>query len=81
MSFKPKISQIGELKDPIFFDHLKGRYSDKNLCKETLNRCKDIGVVEITDVLQTTKYKPRPTPLNTIEAQKLISRKLKITVA
>jgi hypothetical protein len=44
-------------------------------------RCQDAGKAKILDVVKTKRYRPRPVALNTIEAQKMISRKLKIASA
>jgi DNA topoisomerase IA len=41
----------------------------------------DAGKAKVIDVVKTKRYRQRPHPLNTIEAQKLISRKLRISSA
>jgi DNA topoisomerase-3 len=44
-------------------------------------RCQDSGKAKVIDVGKNKRYRQRPNPLNTIEAQKLISRKLRIASA
>ena len=41
--------------------------------------CQEAGVAKIKTVVKKPKLKYRPNPLNTVEAQKLISRKLRIS--
>lgn len=41
--------------------------------------CQDAAVAKVKSVVKKPKLKYRPQPLNTVEAQKLISRKLRIS--
>ena len=50
-------------------------------CLILYERCADSGKAKVVDVVKTKRYRQRPNPLNTIEAQKMISRKLKIASA
>lgn len=44
-------------------------------------KCLDQGKAIVDDINKQRRYRGRPKPLNTIEAQKLISRKLKMSSA
>ena len=46
-----------------------------------LANCEDARFAQVLNVSKKSTRKTRPQPLNTIEAQKLISRKLKISPA
>jgi DNA topoisomerase III len=54
---------------------------DKLTCLVMYERCQDSGKAKVVDVVKSKRYRQRPNPLNTIEAQKMMSRKLKIASA
>lgn len=55
--------------------------SDEAECAAILDSCTQSSELTVTKVETSSTYKRRPVPLNTVEAQKLISRKLKISPA
>jgi len=67
--------------DTIEFEWARHRVYDKLACVILFEKCQDGGKAKVTDVVKAKKFRGRPNPLNTIEAQKLISRKLRIASA
>jgi DNA topoisomerase III len=57
----------------------RGHLFDKSICEALYERIEDSGVAVIFSVEKKPKLKYRPNPLNTVEATKLISRKLRIS--
>ena len=57
------------------------RLFDKAIVTSIMNRCLAARIAVVTEVKKKPTKKFRPYPLNTIEAQKLISRKLRISPA
>jgi DNA topoisomerase III len=57
------------------------RLFDQTECQRIKDICSEVKLVKVTKVEQAPTYKKRPLPLNTVEAQKLISRQLKISPA
>mgnify|MGYP002634774718 CR=1 FL=1 len=55
------------------FNWSRGRLFDKEVCKLLLDRCKADMVATVTTIKTKNIKKLRPFPLNTIEAQKMIS--------
>eukprot|EP00347_Sterkiella_histriomuscorum_P012229 403369401 len=62
-------------KQVIKFISTREKELDKKIIEDLYSKIKGMNPAVI-DVTKTEKYRPRPTPLNTIEAQKLISKKL-----
>ncbi len=61
---------------------IRGRLNDKeeaHKLADSLRKVTNEHKAVITNVTVEKRFKQRPLPLNTIEAQKLISRKLKIS--
>lgn len=63
------------------FEWTRQRVFDKLACLVIYEKCMDAGKARVLDVVKTRRYRQRPNPLNTIEAQKMISRKLRIASA
>lgn len=57
----------------------RNRLFDKQCCEAYLMLCQANPKATVTNIIQKPKNKWRPTPLDTIELEKLGSRKLKIT--
>ena len=57
------------------------RVFDKLTCLVMYEKCLDSGKAKVVDVVKSKRYRQRPNPLNTIEAQKMMSRKLRIASA
>lgn len=55
------------------------RLFDKNCCKALLMLCKDNQTAKVINVIQKPKNKWRPQAMDTIELEKLGSRKLKLS--
>lgn len=68
-------------QDEFKFEWARQRIFDKFTCIVLYERCLDSGKAKVTEIVKSTRYRARPVPLNTIEAQKMMSRKLKIASA
>eukprot|EP00347_Sterkiella_histriomuscorum_P011161 403373519 len=65
-------------KDAIQFDWARYRIFDQQMCEILLENIQDGEVATVTKVISKRKTKIKPIPLNTIDFQKLVSRKLRI---
>jgi DNA topoisomerase III len=61
------------------FTWARGHLFDKHVVLALYERVEDARVARVTNVNKKPKTKFRPQPLNTVEATKLISRKLRIS--
>lgn len=61
------------------FTWARNHLFDKHVSLILFEMAQDAGLAKITSVVKKPKLKYRPNPLNTVEAQKLISRKLRIS--
>ena len=84
----PKVTEKGEegekparQTNTMKFEWMRQRVFDKLTCLVIYERCLDAGNAKVIDVVKSKRYRQRPNPLNTIEAQKMISRKLRIASA
>ena len=57
----------------------RGRVFDKLTCLILMEKCQEVTHAKIVSVVKKPKTKGRPIPLNSVEAQKLISQKLRIS--
>lgn len=71
----------GEKRQRIAMNWERGRLVNREQCEQLFEQCSQAGEARVTAVSQKETYKRRPVPLNTTEAQKLISRKLGISPA
>ncbi|CAH2001979.1 unnamed protein product [Acanthoscelides obtectus] len=60
------------------FNWKRERLFDKNTCQAILDICKENPQATVENVESREKSKWRPTPLDTVEMEKIVSRKLKI---
>nr|CAH7718282.1 unnamed protein product [Callosobruchus chinensis] len=60
------------------FNWKRERLFDKNTCEAILDICKENPQATVENVESREKSKWRPTPLDTVEMEKIVSRKLKI---
>ncbi len=81
LKYQPPHKKGQEKPGEFKFEWLRERVFDKLTCLTLYERCLDSGKAKVIDVVKTKRYRQRPLPLNTIEAQKLISRKLRIASA
>ena len=81
LKYRPQAKKGLEAPGEFKFEWLRERVFDKLTCLVLYERCLDSGKAKVIDVIKTKRYRQRPHPLNTIEAQKLISRKLRISSA
>jgi DNA topoisomerase-3 len=81
LKYRPPAKKGQEAPGEFKFEWLRERVFDKLTCLVLYERCMDSGKAKVIDVVKTKRYRQRPHPLNTIEAQKLISRKLRISSA
>ncbi|CDW85516.1 dna topoisomerase [Stylonychia lemnae] len=81
-SLSLKISKrCPDKQEEVKFSWSRDRIFDKLTCLILHEKCLDHGRAKIIDINKNRRTRGRPVPLNTIEAQKLISRKLKIASA
>ncbi|KAL1494433.1 hypothetical protein ABEB36_010032 [Hypothenemus hampei] len=74
-----KIKMNHKVKDLITeFAWKRERLFDKNSCQAILDHCKENPLATVESVESKPKSKWRPLPLDTVEMEKIISRKLKI---
>lgn len=66
--------KVGDKRYNVRFNWKKERLYDQQEWEQIYNHLLQIGKGSIDKVIQETKYKIRPQPLNTVELQKLLSR-------
>lgn len=77
-----KLSKLVNGKnEEVKFDWQRLRVYDKLTCLVLYERCLDSVKAKVVDIQKNRRFRYRPRPLNTIEAQKLISNKLRIASA
>lgn len=79
INFIRKYFELKKPKEAVEFQWSRLRVFDKDVCEAFYERIKDSGnEARVVKVTYKRKTKAKPIPMNTIEFQKLASRKLKI---
>jgi len=73
--------QRGQAKEEVKFEWARHRIFDKLVGLVLYEKCLDAQQAKVIDVQTNRRTRYRPQPLNTIEAQKMISNKLKMSSA